>query len=149
MEQSTPSSNPCRIIHARKGPSQTAEGVAALRAAESMLPEDERICCDPYAICFINPARLTEVIVYSEDCFPGLRNTIVARVRYFDDTIRAAVRNGLEQLVIMGAGYGMIRERTGSMNSKDAYGSSRSIILILKRSKKRRFRKFLADSRIT
>jgi methyltransferase (TIGR00027 family) len=70
-----------------------------------MLTEDERICYDPYAIRFTSPARLGGVAAHSEKSFPGLRNTIVARVRYFDDTVRAAASDGLEQLVIMGAGY--------------------------------------------
>ncbi len=70
-----------------------------------MLPEDERVCYDPYALRFVAPGRLAAVAAYSEEKFPGLRNTIVARVRYFDDVIRAAAKEGLAQLVIMGAGY--------------------------------------------
>jgi methyltransferase (TIGR00027 family) len=40
-----------------------------------------------------------------ECLFPGLGNSIRARVRYFDDFVKAAVAEGLEQLVILGAGY--------------------------------------------
>ncbi|MFA5222186.1 MAG: class I SAM-dependent methyltransferase [Methanoregula sp.] len=105
MEQSGPARGHGGAVHTRAGPSRTAEGVAAFRAAESMLPEDERICCDPYAIHFVSPAKRARVAEYSTTRFPGLKNTIVARVRYFDDTIRAAAGCGLEQLVIMGAGY--------------------------------------------
>jgi len=36
---------------------------------------------------------------------PGLSGSIVARVRYFDDFTQAAVADGIEQLVILGAGY--------------------------------------------
>jgi len=89
----------------RSGPSRTAEGVAAFRAAEAMLPEDERICYDPYAVRFVSPTRLAWIVSHPGEPFPGLRNTIVARVRYFDDTIKAAAGDGIEQLVIMGAGY--------------------------------------------
>ena len=43
----------------RNGPSRMAEGIALQRFAESRLPEDERIFCDPYAIHFIDPVMLT------------------------------------------------------------------------------------------
>ncbi|MGB7993082.1 SAM-dependent methyltransferase [Methanoregula sp.] len=101
MEQPDPGS----IMYRSAGPSRTAEGVAAFRALESMLPEQDRICYDPYAIRFTSPARLASVVAHADTRFPGLRNTIVARVRFFDDTIKEAAQNGLEQLVIMGAGY--------------------------------------------
>ncbi|HXW98781.1 MAG TPA: class I SAM-dependent methyltransferase [Methanomicrobiales archaeon] len=89
----------------KPGPSRTAEGVAAIRAIESSLPEGERICYDPYAIRFVTPARLAGVATQIDQEFPGLRNKIVARVRYFDDTVREAAGNGFRQFVIMGAGY--------------------------------------------
>jgi len=89
----------------KPGPSRTAEGVAAIRAIESSLPEDARICYDPYAIRFVTPARLAGVATQIDREFPGLRNKIVARVRYFDDTVREAAGNGFGQLVIMGAGF--------------------------------------------
>jgi O-methyltransferase involved in polyketide biosynthesis len=49
----------------RSGPSRTAERVAAFRAAESMLSEDQRVCYDPYAIRFIDPDRLPSVTGYT------------------------------------------------------------------------------------
>jgi methyltransferase (TIGR00027 family) len=70
-----------------------------------MLPEGDRICHDSYAVRFVSPSRLAWVTAHPDEPFPGLRNTIAARVRYFDETIRAAARKGLEQLVILGAGY--------------------------------------------
>lgn len=92
-----------------------AEGIAMHRAAESMLPEDERICYDPYAFRFINPeilkfaaahpaeaeAKLEEM----EERLPGLSNSIRARVRYFDEFIEKSCNDRLEQLVILGAGF--------------------------------------------
>lgn len=99
----------------RRSPSKMAEGIAMHRAAESRMPEDERICYDPYAVHFIDPeilkfatahpaeaeAKLKEM----EEFLPGLSNSIRARVRYFDDFIEMTCREGLEQLVILGAGY--------------------------------------------
>jgi len=99
----------------RKGPSKMAEGIALHRVAESAKPEGERICYDPYAVHFVNPEILAsaasnpdkakEMHEYYERLFPGLGNSIRARVRYFDDFVKNSIDEGLEQLVIMGAGY--------------------------------------------
>jgi len=98
-----------------KSPSQTAEWMALIRAGESRLPESERICYDPLAIRFVgkdmldfvtrNPEKLKELDAEHERMVPGRCNSIVARVRYFDDTVKTALNNGLEQLVVLGAGY--------------------------------------------
>jgi methyltransferase (TIGR00027 family) len=89
----------------RSGPSRTAENVAAFRAAESMLPEDQRVCYDPYAIRFTDPDRLDRLTEYADRHFPGLRSYVAARARHFDDVITLAAKTGLSQLVILGAGY--------------------------------------------
>ncbi|WP_440950578.1 SAM-dependent methyltransferase [Methanosphaerula subterraneus] len=99
----------------RKGPSKMAEGMAMQRSAESMLPESERICYDPYAIRFINPEILKFAAAHPAEAqakleemerqFPGLDNSIRARVRYFDEVIEKMCSDRLEQLVILGAGY--------------------------------------------
>jgi methyltransferase (TIGR00027 family) len=99
----------------REGPSQMAEGMAMQRFAESNKPEGERICYDPYAVHFINPKIIEFGIKHPEeakikvqameDHLPGLSSSIMARVRYFDDMVTEAIENGLEQLVILGAGY--------------------------------------------
>jgi methyltransferase (TIGR00027 family) len=98
-----------------RGPSKTAETVAMVRVSESKKPEGERICYDPYAIRFIsrevldfannNPEAYRAFVVQSERLIPGAINSIVARVRYFDDVVQASLGAGLEQLIILGAGY--------------------------------------------
>jgi len=98
----------------RSGPSRMAEGIAIHRFMESTKPEGERICHDPYAIHFISPETMETYKDPSkakaaheryERLFPGLGNSIRARVRYFDDFIKTAIEGGLEQLIILGAGY--------------------------------------------
>lgn len=99
----------------REKPSQMAEGIAMQRFAESSKGEDERICYDPYAIHFIrpeiiefgikHPEKAKELIEKNESLFPGLSSSIMARVRYFDDFVKKSIEDGLEQLVILGAGY--------------------------------------------
>ncbi|MCK9579769.1 MAG: class I SAM-dependent methyltransferase [Methanoregula sp.] len=98
-----------------KGPSKTAETIAMVRVGESRRPEDERICYDPYAIRFIsrevlefatnNPEKYKAFLAQSERLVPGVRNSIIARVRYFDDVVNSSIGDDLEQLVILGAGY--------------------------------------------
>jgi methyltransferase (TIGR00027 family) len=99
----------------RKGPSRTAETIAMVRVAESRRPEDERICYDPYAIRFIskevlefatgNSEKYRAFLAQKERLVPGAGNSVIARVRYFDDVVKSSLGDGLEQLVILGAGY--------------------------------------------
>lgn len=102
----------------RKGPNKMAEYIAAGRAMESIKPEGERICYDPYAIHFIgkeslryfellsrNSETAKSIMEHFERLYPGVYNSSVAKVRYFDDFVRTSVDKGLEQLVILGTGY--------------------------------------------
>lgn len=102
----------------RKETSATAEEIAFHRVIESAKAEKERICYDPYAIQFIGPELLkfleATACNYPEAkakmdemnrLFPGTQNSIVARVRYFDDYLKACLDEGIEQVVILGAGY--------------------------------------------
>lgn len=93
----------------KKGSSVTAENVAFVRALESLKPEGERICYDPFAVRFLSQQYLTFLKMAacdpSKTPFPGLHNSLSARVRYFDDFVKKFIDEGLEQLVILGAGY--------------------------------------------
>lgn len=103
------------VNNKRKGSSKMAELIALHRVAESRKSEGERICYDPYAVYFVdpetlafaasNPEKTKEMSEYYERLFPGLANSIRARVRYFDDFVKSSLDEGLEQLVILGAGY--------------------------------------------
>lgn len=108
----------------RERPSRMAEGMALHRVIESSKPEDERICYDPYAIHFISPETLKilnspkakEASKHYENLFPGLGNSIRVRVRYFDDFVKKSIDEGLEQLVILGAGYDTRAYRIEGLN---------------------------------
>jgi methyltransferase (TIGR00027 family) len=90
--------------------SLTAAGIATVRAIESEKPAGERICYDPYARRFAG-AGLYHVVKfftslgYANWRGPGLWEFLVARERYVDDYLEACLRERLEQLVILGAGY--------------------------------------------
>jgi methyltransferase (TIGR00027 family) len=99
----------------RKGrPSATAEGNAALRAAELLRPPDERVCYDPFARDFlgikfgiiVRSRLLTKIALwYAEQIIPGASDSLVVRTRYIDDYLDKCIDEGIEQLVILGAGY--------------------------------------------
>ncbi len=106
-------------------PSRMAEGIAMQRYAETSKDKEERICYDPYAIHFIrpqiiefrknNPEEAKILVEQMEKFLPGLSSSIIARVRYFDDYLKTCIENGIEQLVILGAGYDTRTYRIGGL----------------------------------
>ncbi len=90
--------------------SLTAAGIAIARAAESERHADERICYDPFARLFV-PTWMYRAFGffiktgYAEWRGPGVNGFLVARDRYIDDVLQNFLDEGLQQLVILGAGY--------------------------------------------
>lgn len=91
--------------------------MALFRAIESSLPADRRLFEDPFARRFLGPklamlASLCQVpgvadlvARFVDDRWAGARSSAVARTRLIDDTIQRALERGIEQLVILGAGF--------------------------------------------
>lgn len=131
MQKSDSITNSNSIKAERKGPSKMAELIALHRVAESMLPEGVRICYDPYAVHFVdpetlefarkNPEKTKAMREHLERLFPGLASSIRARVRYFDDFVKTSVDEGLEQLIILGAGYDTRAYRIEGLNKIKVY----------------------------
>lgn len=91
-------------------PSLTAEGIAILRDIETRKPPSGRMFDDPYARHFIRPwlagiTRLFMSLGYAEWRGPGVTGFLLARTRFMDDTLLSCLKQGLQQLVILGAGY--------------------------------------------
>lgn len=97
--------------------SRTAEYVALFRAVESRLPRHRRLFEDPLAVRFLRP-RLAFVAELSrlpgaahaisrfiDRRWAGARSSVVARTRLIDDTLVEALDQGVEQVVILGAGF--------------------------------------------
>lgn len=94
----------------RNQSSLTAVGIAVVRAIESERPPAERICEDPYARQFAGSAlfhlvRFFERLGYGERRGPGVMGFLAARERHIDEFLRAQLAAGLDQLVILGAGF--------------------------------------------
>jgi methyltransferase (TIGR00027 family) len=87
--------------------SMTAEGITYARVWESSKPPGERICDDPLARRLIDPLYywLGRLFAgYGERKGPGAIGFLVARCRYIDDYLQACIADGIQQLVILGAG---------------------------------------------
>jgi methyltransferase (TIGR00027 family) len=97
--------------------SRTAEYNALFRALHSSLPTSRRFFDDPLAQAFLTwplnlVARLTVVPGWRgfvhwfiDKRWPGMRSSVVARSALIDDWITTIVGDGMEQLVVLGAGY--------------------------------------------
>lgn len=98
----------------RKGhASRTAEYNALFRALESSRPEHRRLFTDPLARAFLTwPLTLVawlaaipglrELVPWLIDTrWPGVRASVVARTRFIDDTIVAALGEHPEQFVLL------------------------------------------------
>jgi methyltransferase (TIGR00027 family) len=85
--------------------------VAAFRAIETRKPEGERIVSDPFAQALIPAGIMFSIsmwIVRSglyERIAPGATGFILGRERYIDDYLRARLDEGLDQVVLLGAGF--------------------------------------------
>jgi len=88
----------------------TAAGIAIARAVESSKPAEQRICYDPYARQFVSPWMYHVLGFflrsgYAEMRGPGVNGYLLARERFIDDTLQRFLEEGLQQLVILGAGF--------------------------------------------
>jgi methyltransferase (TIGR00027 family) len=91
--------------------------MAFFRALESARPADTRLFSDPFAIHFLRPglrravavSRLpvlgTLLVRLADRRLPGARTSGVARTRFIDDALRRALRQGIAQVVVLGAGF--------------------------------------------
>ncbi len=95
---------------------QTAIGAAAVRTMELFYPEEIRLFEDNFAIEFLSrPLRFLiglmrfkcirdAAIKMRERQVPGTLGGIVCRTRYIDDVLRSAIKDGMGNIVILGAG---------------------------------------------
>lgn len=97
--------------------SRTAQYVAMYRAFETVEWRRKPLFRDTYAREFLSPrlallVRAARVPIvrglierYSDRRSPGSRTAIIARTAYIDDAVRGAVAAGVDQVVILGAGF--------------------------------------------
>lgn len=99
--------------------SESFAGVAtsATRIIELYYPEDQRLFHDRLALELLPfgwrvffrllylPGLRGVVLSLRERRMPGTLGAILCRTRYIDDVLRRSLENGMEQLVILGAGF--------------------------------------------
>jgi methyltransferase (TIGR00027 family) len=94
----------------------TAQTSAARRAAETLQPPNRRLLDDPYSRYFVRDPFLRACLIHPlvARVFIGMLNRVfgagshiftVLRVRYTDDMCEAAMSDGVDQLVLLGAGF--------------------------------------------
>jgi methyltransferase (TIGR00027 family) len=102
----------------RQAGSHTATLVALYRAIESSRPAPARLFEDRFAPAFLGPRarwalRLSRLPVVGaalpwalvDGHWSGPRGTVAVRTRYIDDALGDALRAGVDQVVILGAGF--------------------------------------------
>lgn len=95
--------------------SRTAYGTTLFRAIESKRPEGERVCFDPMASDFLElPVRLIAwsrilrqktLKSFSDRGLESHCGFPVVRTRVIDDLLQDCLNGGIDQLVIIGAGF--------------------------------------------
>jgi methyltransferase (TIGR00027 family) len=101
-----PSMSPVQERTARaRTVADTAFSIAVVRAEESRLPEGEQLFADPYAAAFAaagaHAAENTERFLD----LPFFRDGVRLRTRFLDDCVRDGLAAGLDQVVLLGAGF--------------------------------------------
>jgi methyltransferase (TIGR00027 family) len=93
-----------KIVRSRSV-ADTAFSIAVVRAAEGDRPDGERLFVDPYASAFTaGGAHAAEGTKRFLD-LPFFRDGIRLRTRFLDDCVRDGLAAGLEQVVLLGAGF--------------------------------------------
>ncbi len=91
--------------------SRSAEGVAMMRALEAQKPENVRICYDTYASALIPGGILNSLfkLIIDSSLYdrlaPGAKSFVVGRERFIDDFLKSSLAEGLDQVIILGAGF--------------------------------------------
>jgi methyltransferase (TIGR00027 family) len=97
--------------------SRTAEYNALFRALEAARPRQDRVVDDRHAVRFLSlplrwaaslsrlPVVGTAVSAYIDWRQPGVMASVIARTRMIDDHLEAALRDGIRQIVVLGAGF--------------------------------------------
>jgi len=99
------------------GESFAGVATSTARVIELYHPEDQRLFDDPFALRLLPfwwrvlvrlvylPGLRSAVLSLRERRMPGSLGALLCRVRYIDDILKRLLEEGLDQLVILGAGF--------------------------------------------
>ena len=89
----------------------TAQGVAKQRLIETIAGPEQSVINDPYADKFVVGSGVIKLMGHrlnvwlSSKLAPGFHEHLISRTRFIDDLIEKSAKEGIEQYVILGAGY--------------------------------------------
>jgi methyltransferase (TIGR00027 family) len=84
--------------------SMTAMGVASRRAAHQVLDETPKVLDDPIAVPILGPEFFADPVRHADPRSRAFRAWMVARSRFTEDNLAAAVKAGVTQYAVLGAG---------------------------------------------
>lgn len=119
----------------------TAQGVAKQRLIETLARSEKRIINDPYAERFVTGAKFVKLIGHrlnvwlTQKLVPGFHEHLISRTRFIDDLIKTSAAEGIEQYVILGAGYDMRAHRLKLPSTLRVFELDQSAVQNRKRSK--------------
>lgn len=119
----------------------TAQGVAKQRLIESLAKPEKRIINDPYAENFVLGARIIKLMGHKLSVWitkkfaPGFHEHLISRTRFIDDLVKNAAAQGLEQYVILGAGYDLRAHRLNLPSTLKIFEVDQEEVQSRKRSK--------------
>ncbi len=111
MEKSDPIERPSIPLDRAR---TTAEAGALLRAIGTFEDDKNQCCADDWAIRFLDPSRDTyprnaqiahKLKAFTEHNYPGSYYYFIARTAFIDRVVSEQLRDGVEQVVTVGAGY--------------------------------------------
>mgnify|MGYP001348178050 FL=1 len=89
----------------------TAQGVAKQRLIETIAGPEKRVINDPYADSFVIGSGIIKLMGHrfnawlSEKLAPGFHEHLISRTKFIDELVEKSSVDGIEQYVILGAGY--------------------------------------------
>jgi methyltransferase (TIGR00027 family) len=108
-------------------------GTAATRVVELYQPKEKRLFDDHLALDLLPfgwrailrllflPGLRGVILTLRERRMPGTLGAILCRTRYIDDVLKRALEDGLEQLVILGAGFDSRAYRIADVNQVQVF----------------------------
>ena len=126
------------LIYRKDG---TAQGVAKQRLIESLAKPDKRVIYDPYAKYFVLGASIIKLLGHKisvwlgEKIIPGMHEHLICRTRFIDDLIEESTSAGIEQYVILGAGYDSRAHRLKLPPKLKIFEVDQPEVQLIKRSK--------------
>ena len=119
----------------------TAQGVAKQRLIESLAKPNKRVIYDPYAKYFVLGASIIKLLGHKisvwlgEKIVPGMHEHLICRTRFIDDLIEESTSAGIEQYVILGAGYDSRAHRLKLPPKLKIFEVDQPEVQVIKRSK--------------